>query len=180
MSVVLAIGALAAPLCAQAPADEAQVKAAFVYNFLKFVEWPPESFTGPGDSLIIGIVGKGSTAMAAEVLLEGKHVSNRAIAVRRLGEDEPVSGVHAVFIGESDGTHVQRILDATASASILSIGEGKHFAHQGGVIGLRVESSKVRFEINTDAADSARLRISSKLLALARVITTRNAERDRR
>jgi hypothetical protein len=165
---------------AQAPANEAQVKAAFVYNFLKFVDWPAEAFAGPGDSLIVGIVGSGSTADAAALFLDGKPVNGRAVAIRRLKDHGPRPGVHALFIGNADTMHSRRILDDVANAAVLSIGESVDFAGDGGVIGLLVEAQKVRFEINTDAAAKAGLRISSKLLALARIVRPRETEHDQR
>ena len=155
---------------AQAPASESQVKAAFVYNFLKFVEWPAGAFASAQDSLVVGIVGTSPTAEAAAVFLAGKGVHTRPIAVRRLPPDAPIIGVHAIFVGElRDSTDPQMLLEA-ASTNVLSIGEARGFATRGGVIGLLVEDQRVRFEINPEAADSAQLRISSKLLALAKLV----------
>jgi uncharacterized protein DUF4154 len=161
---------------AQAPANEAQVKAAFVYNFLKFVDWPADVFVGPGDSLIVGIVGSGATADAAASFLDGKPVNGRAVAIRRFKDDGPRPGVHALFIGNAETMHARHILDDVANAAVLSIGESTDFAAEGGVIGLLVEAQKVRFEINTDAAATAGLKISSKLLALARIVRSRETE----
>ena len=155
---------------AQAPVNEAQVKAAFVFNFLKFIEWPSETFVGPQDSLIVGIIGSGPTADATAALLERKIVNNRPIGVRRLDGDAPIGAIHAVFIGDLDARHAERVLSAVESDAIVSIGEDSGFATRGGIIGLVVEGQKIRFEINTAAADSSRLRISSKLLALARIV----------
>jgi hypothetical protein len=155
---------------AQTPSSEAQVKAAFLYNFLKFVEWPPDVFLTPQDSLIVGIVGGGSTADAAAQFLDGKPVQGRAVAIRRLKDEGPRPTVHAIFIGDADASRARRLLESVANAAVLSIGEREDFAEDGGVIGLTVEAQKVRFEINTDAAATAGLKISSKLLALARIV----------
>ena len=179
VAVVVALATTGNAAFAQAPANEAQVKAAFVYNFLKFVDWPADVFVGPGDSLIVGIVGSGPTADAAARLLAGKLVNGRAVAIRRLKDDGPRPGVHALFIGNADTAHARRILDDVANAAVLSIGESPDFAAEGGVIGLLVEAQKVRFEINTDAAATAGLKISSKLLALARIVRSRDSEHDR-
>lgn len=165
--VVATVGSVAV---AQAPPDEAQVKAAFLYNFLKFVEWPPEVFLTAQDSLIVGIVGGGSTADAAARFLDGKPVQGRAVAIRRLKDEGLRPTVHALFIGDADASRARRLLEAVANAAVLSIGEREDFAEDGGVIGLMVEGQKVRFEINTDAAATAGLKISSKLLALARIV----------
>ena len=168
MFVVLAMSTT--PAFAQASASEAQVKAAFVYNFLKFVEWPTETFASARDSLVVGIMGTSETAEAAAAFLSGKQVNNRPLAVRRLALDAPILGVHVIFIGDIRGRGQSQVLYEAASTNVLSIGEAKGFANRGGVIGLLVEDQKVRFEINPDAAEAARLRISSKLLALAKLV----------
>jgi hypothetical protein len=175
---LFAVIAASGVAAAQAPPDEAQVKAAFLYNFLKFVEWPADVFLTRQDSLIVGIVGGGPTPDAAARLLDGKLVQGRWIAIRRLKADGPCPAVHALFIGQTDASQTQRLLDAVANVAVLSIGEREDFAQNGGVIGLLVEAQKVRFEINTDAAATARLRISSKLLALARIVHATKAQQD--
>jgi len=172
-----ALAIIAGAAAAQAPANEAQVKAAFVFNFLKFIEWPSEAFAGPQDSLIIGIVGGGPTADATEAFLARKVVNGRPIGTRRLGADDTIGALHAVFVGDIDARHAQRVLSAVEMDAIVSIGEESGFASRGGIIGLVVEGQKVRFEINAERADSSRLRISSKLLALARVVHGRARER---
>ena len=164
---------------AQAPANEAQVKAAFVYNFLKFVDWPADVFAGPQDSLVVGIIGAGPTADAAARLLDGKPVNGRAVAIRRMTGEGARPWVHAVFVGTADSSRAHRILDSMAGEPVLSIGESPDFAAELGVIGLLVEAQKVRFEINTEAAEKAGLRISSKLLALARIVRSRETEHDK-
>jgi hypothetical protein len=155
---------------AQSPSGEAQIKAAFVYNFLKFVDWPADAFPGPQDPFVVGIVGEGDTADATERFLGAKQVGVRAIVVRRLKWDQSFAGVHAVFIAERDAKRLRRVLEAAAAVSALSIGEGEDFAERGGMIGLLIDDRKVRFDIDTDAAQAAGLRVSSKLLALTRVV----------
>lgn len=155
---------------AQASSDEAQVKAAFVYNFLKFVDWPVEAFHGAQDPVVVGIVGEGDVADATERFLAAKQVGARPVVVRRLSWDQPLAGIQAVFIAEPDAKRLRHVLDAAAAASVLSIGEGEEFATRGGVIGLLIEGSKVRFDIDTGAAQAAGLHVSSKLLALTRVV----------
>ncbi len=168
--IAMSLGAIASPALAQAPASEAQVKAAFVYNFLKFIEWPSNTFVGPQDSLIVGIIGGGATASATARLLEGKLVSGRPIGIRRLDAGDAIGAFHAVFIGEVEPRSAARTLSAVEADAILSIGEDAGFVHRGGIIGLLVEGQKVRFEINAEAAERASLKISSKLLALARIV----------
>jgi hypothetical protein len=154
---------------AQSPMSESQVKAMFVYNFLKFVEWPADSHR-PGDPFVVLIIGDGPTADATEQFLESKTIGDQKVSVRRTRWDQPLDGARAAFVVESDGKRLNRILDAAASAGVLTIGEGEGFTERGGVIALLVEDRKVRFDVDTTAAQVARLRVSSKLLALTHAV----------
>ena len=153
---------------AQAPMGEAQVKAMFVYNFLKFVEWPVDASVTAKDPFVVLIVGEGPTADATESFLESKTIGERPLIVRRTQSDPSFTGVRAAFVVERDGRKLRRILAAATAAGVLTIGEGDDFASLGGVIGLLVENRRVRFDVDTSAAQSAGLRVSSKLLALTR------------
>jgi hypothetical protein len=155
---------------AQPPVAEAQIKAAFVYNFLKFVEWPATAFNDPQHPFVVAIIGDGATADATEQFLASKQIGARLLVTRRLGWEDSLIGVHALFVAEPDPKKQRHIFAAAAEASVLSIGEGADFAVRGGVIGLLVENRKVRFDIDVDAAQAAGLLISSKLLALTRSV----------
>lgn len=149
---------------------ESQVKAMFVYNFLKFVEWPVAAALGARDPFVVVIIGEGATADATERFLESRAVGERPLDVRRIRWDEPLTGVHAAFVVERDAKKLHRVLDAAAAAGVLTIGEGETFATSGGVIALLVEDRRVRFDVDTSAAQLAGLRVSSKILALSRTV----------
>jgi YfiR/HmsC-like len=173
-ALFLAALLLAAPLVgasveAQSVTDEAQVKAMFVYNFLKFVEWPGESRRA-SEPFVVLIVGEGSTADATARFLESKTIGERPVFVRRTRWDQSLAGARAAFVIERDAKKLRRILAAAAAAGVLTIGEGESFTTSGGVIGLLVEDRKVRFDVDTSAAQVAGLRVSSKLLALTRTV----------
>jgi hypothetical protein len=155
--------------------DESQVKAMFVYNFLKFVEWPADTSLRAKDPFVVVIIGEGATADATERFLESKTIGERPLVVRRIDWDESLTGARAAFVVERDAKRLRRILSAAATAGVLTIGEGESFATRGGVIGLLVEDRKVRFDVDTSAAQNAHLRVSSKLLALTRNV--RSSER---
>ena len=155
---------------AQTATSESQVKAMFVYNFLKFVEWPVDTFAGAKDPFVVLIIGEGATADATEHFLESKTIGERPLVVRRIRWDQSLTGVHAAFVVEPDARKLHHILDAAASAGVLTIGEGESFTTRGGVIALLVEDRRVRFDVDTAAAQTARLRVSSKLLALTRAV----------
>jgi hypothetical protein len=154
---------------AQSPMNESQVKAMFVYNFLKFVEWPADSHR-TSDPFIVLIIGDGPTADATEQFLESKTIGDQKVSVRRTRWDQSLQGARAAFVVESDGKRLHHILDAAATAGVLTIGEGETFTTRGGVIALLVEDRKVRFDVDTTAAQVARLRVSSKLLALTHAV----------
>jgi hypothetical protein len=155
---------------AQAPMGESEVKAMFVYNFLKFVEWPVDAAVGLKDPFVVLIIGEGATADAAERFLESKMIGERPVVVRRTEWDQSFAGVRAALVVERDARKLHRILNAAAAAGVLTIGEGESFTTSGGVIALLVEDRKVRFDVDTSAAKSAGLRVSSKLLALTRTV----------
>lgn len=155
---------------AQTVTDESRVKAMFVYNFLKFVEWPVEASAGPKDPFVVLIIGDGATADATARFLEANTLGDRPLVVRRTQSDPSFTGVRAAFVVERDEKKLRRILAAATAAGVLTIGEGDDFATLGGVIGLLVENRRVRFDVDTSAAQSAGLRVSSKLLALTRNI----------
>jgi hypothetical protein len=160
---------------AQTAMSESEVKAMFVYNFLKFVEWPVDASAGAKGPFVVLIIGEGATADATERFLESKTIGERPLVVRRIEWDESLTGARAAFVVERDAKRLRRILSAAATAGVLTIGEGESFATRGGVIGLLVEDRKVRFDVDTTAAQNARLRVSSKLLALTRNV--RSSER---
>jgi hypothetical protein len=168
--LVLATLLSGARVQAQAPMGESQVKAMFVYNFLKFVEWPVDASIGARDPFVVLIIGEGATADATERFLESKTIGERPVVVRRTEWDQSLAGVRAAFVVEQDPKKLHRILGAAAAAGVLTIGEGESFTTRGGVIALLVQDRKVRFDVDTSAAQSAGLRVSSKLLALTHAV----------
>ena len=168
-ALVLATLLLGVRVDAQTPTGEAQIKAMFVYNFLKFVEWPPDTSLVAREPFIVVIIGDGATADATAHFLAAKSIGERPLLVLRNRSDQSLVGARAAFVVERDAKKLHRVLDA-AAARVLTIGEGDSFTTQGGVIGLIVEDRKVRFDVDTSAAQNAGLRVSSKLLMLTHAI----------
>jgi hypothetical protein len=153
------------------PLSESQIKAGFLFNFTKFVEWPPEAFADPGVPIVLGIVGDSSVA---ELLIEtaaGKIVNGRAVIVQRFKEGQDPRTCHILFVGSSQERHVPQILERVKGSPILTVSETSGFAQFGGMINFTVEGNKVRLEINLDATARARLKISAKVIAVARLVT---------
>ena len=148
--------------------NEYQVKAAFLYNFAKFVDWPAEAFGGSNGTLVIGVVGDDPFGGALDQAINGKSIGGRPLAVRRLRWGQDLRSCHILFISSSERKRLPQIIQSLRGASVLTVGDMGQFNQQGGIINFILEASKVRFEINSRGADQARLRISSKLLALAK------------
>ena len=181
--LLIVAGALAATLPQAQPQSEPlseyQIKAAFLYNFAKFVEWPGDAFSDSQAPIVLGIVGEDPFGKALDGVILGKTVNGRSLVVRRLRRGEDLRSCHILFISLSEKRHLARILESLKGSSVLTVGEADGFVQSGGVIQLLLEEGRVRFEINPDAAARARLKISAKLMALARrVVPDRSGGND--
>lgn len=150
---------------AQTP-DEYHVKAAFILNFARFIEWPSDGY-GNGGALVVGIVGEDPFGGSLDQL-NGKTVNGHRIVIKRLKAEEYLRGCQILFISSSERNRLGKILESVRGATVLTIGELSQFNQAGGIIKFVIQENKVRFEINTGAASQARLKISSKLLALSK------------
>lgn len=171
-SVTLALGALMAGSMrpASGQVDEYQVKAAFLYNFAKFVKWPAQTFTNPNDPMTICVIGDPALSHVVESLVAGKDVEGRRFVVKAIAEVRQIGTCQILFVSGSEQPRVPSILAGCKTRSVLTVGDAEGFAQQGGVINFKMEDGKVHFEININAANEQRLQISSKLLSLARIV----------
>ncbi len=172
----LAAAILAAiPSPAQAPAAlEYQIKATFLYTVAKFVEWPPEKLEGNGP-IAIGVYGKDPFGGALDRLIQGKTVDGRGIVARRLTGLEQIRQQHIVFIAADEKKHLGVVLGALAGGGVLTVGDTDNFAEAGGMVNLVMKGNSVSLEINTSAAERSHIKISSRLLKLARVVQDRGS-----
>jgi len=155
------------------PPTEYQIKAAFLYNFAKFVEWPATALRDPGAPIIVAVLGEDPFGADLEQTLNGKSAGGRRVLVRRFKGVRDLEFCHILFISPSEKEHLRETLRALKNSNILTVGESDGFARLGGMINFIPEENRVRFEINIDAADRAGLKISSKLLKLAKIIRDR-------
>jgi len=150
---------------------EYEVKAAFLFRFAQFVEWPPDAFKGAGEPFTYCTMGDDPFHGALEKTLNGKTIGERPLRVEHLNGAEKVGECQVLFVGGAgDGKHVEEMLANTGTLPILTVGEADRFAENGGAIGFCTEDNKIRFEVNLDAAGKAGLKISAKLLALAKTV----------
>jgi len=142
------------------------VKAAFLYNFVKFVEWPftPGAQEGP---IEICMLGKDPFRGALELVVDGKTVNGRALIIRHIGDIAAARSCQVLFVSTSEADRVSEITKAVRGWNILTVSEINRFSERGGIINFLMEGQRVRFRINTKMAASAGLTISSKLLQLA-------------
>jgi hypothetical protein len=162
----LLLAALLAAASVRAAAPEYQVKAAFLYNFARFVEWPPAALEG-GTAFHLCVLGEDPFGPVLADTVRGKMVHDRPVELDRPESLDEAATCHLLFVSASHAPQMPRLLAALAGRSVLTVGDTPGFAADGGMIGMDVESSKVRFDVNAQAAQRANLRISSQLLKLA-------------
>jgi hypothetical protein len=149
---------------------EYPVKLAFLYNFTKFVEWPPESYREASAPLAICIVGHDPFSPDLETELRTRKVGDHPVEVRPLRATDSVNACHVVFVPVTEKDHAEKIMKSLQGSNTLTVGESDGFAAMGGIINLVVEGDKIRFEVNPAAADRAGLKISAKLLSMAKIV----------
>lgn len=170
-SVWVALFLLLTTACLGArPVSEYEVKAAFLLNFARFVEWPAASHPDADSPLVIGIVGDDPFGEALPRIVKGQTAHGRRIEIRHFKEDGDHGACHLLFLSRSVAGRSDRILPSLRGRAILTVSEEENFARQGGVIGFALVDQTVRFDINLKAAAQAELRISSKLLNVARSV----------
>ena len=156
---------------AQDSPSEYQVKAAYLFNFLKFVQWPADAFQDSLAPIMIGIVGDDPFGEALPQVVVGKTVQGRDLVIRKYHVGEDLRGSHILFISASEKKRLPQVLASLQGSSVLTVADMDHFVESGGMIQFLIEDSRVRFAIDVGAANRARVKISSKLLSLARTVT---------
>jgi uncharacterized protein DUF4154 len=164
---------LASP--ARDPLPEYLVKAAFLYHFVEFVEWPQASPLPPA-TVTIGVLGKDPFGDVLDTAVLEKVVAGRTLSIRRFASVEALEPCEVLFISSTEMTRLPEILARLGSAPVLTVGEADRFARSGGMIGFFFEDNRVRLEVNRTAAQKAGLRVSSKLLAVARLVDSDSAK----
>ncbi len=173
LAAVLACVTGATPLHAAALDLEYEIKAAFLYNFAKFVEWPPTAFDAADAPIVFCVVGHNPFNGSLARVVSDRTANGRRIEVRHLAADDNLSGCNLIFMAESEDEQVAQVLQKTRNENgrpVLTVGESKEFAEAGGMIRLLVDQGRIRFDINVVEAERAGLRLSSQLLKLARTV----------
>jgi hypothetical protein len=174
----LALVALAAmgQICAagrasgQGTSSEYAVKAAFLFHFAQFVEWPAAAFREASSPYVYCTVGLDPFRGVLETTLRDKVVGGRGFEVRHLKQLQEAQDCHLVFVGEEQKRQIGQAVAGLRGRPVLLVGESEHFVDEGGMIGFLLEDNKVRFEVNLEATEKAGLKVSAKLLALAKTV----------
>lgn len=161
--------------CAQAHAadvqlEEYRVKAAFIYNFAKFVEWPSEAFDNSASPIRICTLGQNPFGSALEDAVKNKMVGERGLVVRQLDKGQEVADCHILFVSRSERAPLGSLVVQTKCPYVLTVGESEDFIGNGGAINLALKDSRIRIQINVVAAARGKFRISSKLLGIADIV----------
>ena len=154
-------------LCAQT-VNEDQVKAAYLYNFSKFVEWPAQAFASPVAPIRLCVLNNPAFESELNPIVRGKIVGGRAIAVIPVQNAEQARQCQILFIASSQDRQSRQIIDALRDSSVLTVGESAGFVEKGGIINFVLQDDRVQLEVNHKAATQAGLHISSRLLSVAK------------
>lgn len=159
-----------ATVAAQQNPLEYRVKAAYLLNFTRYVEWPPDAFESPSAPIHVCVLGDDPFGDALEQTFAGRTAQGRRITVANVEAPSRARDCHVVFISYDEWRRRPDVLAAVQAEGVLTVGESREFAASGGVLSFVPVQRTVRFEVNLSAQDGARLRISSRMLALASAV----------
>lgn len=161
-------------LCSAQPANpnEYQLKAAFLFNFLQFVDWPPSAFAGPQDPLSICVLGPDPFGTDLDSIIAGERIGGREIQIQRLTPQDAPAGCHLLFVNLRSTQQLRSTLSSLKGQPILTVSDATPFAHLGGMIEFVTQNDRIRLRVNLHAASEAQLRLSSKLLRRSEIVGT--------
>jgi hypothetical protein len=154
----------------QSKPNEYQVKAAYLYNFGRFVKWPAAPSTGKNDSFDVCVLGQDPFGQTLDATLAGEALDGKPVKVRRLAKPQDAADCRILFVSLTEDRHLKEILAAIDQAGVLTVSEIPGFSQRGGIIQFVAEGDRVRFEINLANAESSRLVLSSELLKVAATV----------
>ncbi|MBA2482512.1 MAG: YfiR family protein [Planctomycetes bacterium] len=158
---------------------EYQVKAAFLFNFLKFVEWPDSAFADADAPITIGMLGAEPFGSMLDRIIAGERIQGRRIAIRRADTTEALTGCHLVFLSKFEARRTAELLSAFGSEPVLTVSGVDDFCAAGGIIQFTIEAGKVRFLVNATRAQAIGLKISSQLLSVGKQFPPAKSENRR-
>ena len=151
---------------------EERVKAAYLYRFAEYVEWPEGAFARRDAPVTIGVLGSETLADELAQAVVGRMVNDRPVTVKRLKPGEPLAGIHVLFIGKAESARLNQLAQGAQPRSILTVTESDGALARGSVINFVVADRRIRFEISLESAEKSKLKLSSRLLAVAQQVHT--------
>lgn len=168
---VIAVISLVLVNCARADAPtEYQLKAAFLYKFAKFVEWPAGTFQDSSSPILIGVLGEDPFGNSLDETVKGKTVDNRRLVIKHANSVGDLMNCQIIFVSASENGRMSKIVDKLKGQSILTVGESDRFARLGGIINFDMQDNRISLQVNVEEAKRSKLKISSKLLRLADIV----------
>lgn len=178
LTLLLVLGALAASpqsVAAQGgQVGEYELKAAILFNLARFVEWPAAAYADSQAPTILCVLGRDPFGSSLTTVIPKEGVNGRPLLVRYFRSEKAIRDCHVLYISSSERKTLAQVFSTLKGSSVLTVGEMTQFAVQGGIVQFNLQDKQVRFEINLDAATRVGLKISSRLLVLARIVSDRN------
>jgi hypothetical protein len=171
LCLVLLVSGVPQSARAQSTPDEYQVKAAFLFHFAQFLDWPADALNAENPSLSLCIFDDEPRRQELQSTIEGKPIGVRVFHVRLLSQPQEIQGCNILFLSRDEARRQSPILKSLRGMSVLTVGETSNFLSDGGMIRFHLDDGKIRFDINLAAAKSSHLQISSRLLLLATSVT---------
>jgi YfiR/HmsC-like len=168
LAIFAALGATGLASTETSPTGEYQIKVAFLFHFSQFIDWPEGTFADASTPLTYCTIGEDPLHGALDAGLGGRTIGTRPLRVLHFKQPQYMRGCQILFIGGGGTKLLPAALASLGENSVLTVGESEHFVQEGGMIGFLLEDNKIRFEVNLDATEHARLRVSSRFLALAK------------
>jgi hypothetical protein len=166
---ICALAAATALARAQTQAPEPDIKAAYLYNFTKYVEWPSEGGPGTGPFRLC-VVSDEVTRRAIERTVDGETVNGRPLVLLAPQTPQHAQQCQILFVGRSERQQASRLLAAVRDQPVLTVGDSSRFTEEGGMIEFLLQDNRVRFDVNLARAQQSKLRVSSNLLRVARKV----------
>jgi hypothetical protein len=167
--LLAALLAMAAIARGEPPSREYQLKAVFIYNFAQFTTWPDKAFASDKAPFVVGIIGPDPFGDALHGVMDGKSIAGHPVVFKHFAFADEVGDCQLLFVPASENDKLEAIFKKIADRPILSVGETAEFPGAGGTIRFFIDDNKIHFEVNLDSANKAGLKISSKLLSLAKI-----------
>lgn len=169
VAATLAFGACAGASAVAQSASRPDLKAAFLYNFAKLTEWPEDALPA-GATLVLCVVESTRVTRALEEAVASREIDGHPLAVRKMEAHGPIRSCHLLYVDDLDAKRARQLLDALSGAAVLTVSDFTRFTEMGGTAHLFEEAGRMRFAVNVDAAQRHRLRLSSRLLSLAKLV----------